>query len=296
MGMDHGGTISVDTLSIPVSTLSKHVVMMKAERIDSSGLMLTNRKQQQTIRERFTMAPLSQKEQRRAGLHYPVCPRIRQGEKTATGQMGDDIMSSMAIQKPMSKESAEKVWALIPDANKTAPTDAEEANGIAHIAYFAEQRVPEAVETTMTIDHGGVEYVTTPGGPFIRGIKPSKKFPKFLYANMDAGYRCKWYNMTGSEQWEWIEVWTENDQPDNRLAGDEVHGLRGTNLGRIMTEDGLKEAIDRSPSLLQRARPENHALTEVQWETARQLFMNEYMDTDNQSQEPATPAASARAG
>ena len=241
------------------------------------------------------MAPLSQKEQCRAGLHNPVCPRIRRGEQTSMGEMGDDIMSSIAIQKPMSKEVAQKVWDLIPAANKAAPADEEEANGIAHIAFFAEERVPDAVKMTMTIDHGGVEYYNTPGGPFIRGINPSKKFPKFLYANMDAGHRCKWYNMSGSEQWEWIEVWNANDQPDNRLADDQVYGLRGTNLGRITTQEELNEAVDRSPSLLYRARPTTHSLTEAQWATARQLFRDELMDMDNHSQE-AVGETPARAG
>ena len=231
-----------------------------------------------------TKAP-SKTKLRRIGLNNPNCPRIRKGEQTRLGEMGDDIMCSMAIQAPMPKEAAEIVWASIPEEKRNKPDNKAQADAFAYIGKFAEATLPDGLCQLMDDKHKGVEYYSTPGSPFIRGLKDSRNFPTFVWNNMDVGARIKWYNMTGAEQYEWYDAYETNSYTDQRVAN--TVGLRGTEVKRIKSPDALKEAFDRSPSLMRRTRPDGHPLTVQQWETTRRLFQEE-MDDDASDHETAS--------
>lgn len=80
--------------------------------------------------------------------------------------------------------------------------------------------------------------------------------------NMDPGHECKWYNMTGLEQYEWFRKYCEGGKTDARLAN--TVGLRGTDLSHLDSQEALHAAAVYSPSLSRR-RPDNHPIDAASW-------------------------------
>jgi hypothetical protein len=212
------------------------------------------------------------------GVESPTINIPRAGDKSTAGDGGHDITHVHTHMSPIPSASAKIIWDLIDDNVKLNPANRQQAVALHQLANNAgygpttgmNREIPHDV---VVRDCFPVTIYQSVGGIMILGKESVPKFISFVYKNMDPSpHRVKWYDLTGREQCEWIEVWMELGQPHDRRA-DMTVGLRGTDVLRIHTEAALQQAMQRSPTLVNR-RPANHPdLTEDQFDNCnRQLF------------------------
>ena len=104
---------------------------------------------------------------------------------------------------------------LIPQATQDAPQTADKAKAISILCTHADRPTPAACSLLLPQGAAKVEpfiQFIAPGSPLFVGKIYGNKFISFLWFNMDAGHRVKWYDLTGREQWEWYEVHTEQER------------------------------------------------------------------------------------
>ena len=212
------------------------------------------------------------------GVEAPHINIPRAGDKSTTSDGGHDVTHVHTHMAPIPTASAKIIWDLVDDAVKLAPVDQAQAIALHQLANNAgygpttgmNRRIPHDVAVR---DCFPVTVYQSVGGITLIGKESVPKLISFVYKNMDPSpHRVKWYNLTGREQCEWIEVWMELGQPHDRRANQTL-GLRGTDILRIHTEAVLQQAMERSPTLVSRRPPEHPELTQEQFTTVnRNLF------------------------
>ena len=208
--------------------------------------------------------------QRAVGLRSPVCEIPRLGDRTTTGERDECQVPSYAHMETMSTQEAAAVFAVVPDNDKNAPGSYHLAMGISKLASNAADNTPAGCGRR--IRQGGGEpapcrFYCAIGGKLYTTFAEANKAIAFIYVNMDQGFRVQWNDLTGHEQWEWLECYERNGKTHTRVA-DSV-GLRGTDIGRLHTAQEVENAMLRSPSL-NRRRPNNHAVTQAEWDAANE--------------------------
>jgi len=200
------------------------------------------------------------------GLRKPNIAIPRKGNRNKEGDFGASIIGSQAVQQGMNQEEALLLWPTISDAAKNNPEGVPLASLISKIAQLAEVNVPPGCLTVLA----GIEPKPDPavvyctfGGPLVVGHTIAPKFISFLFLNMDNGYRVKWTDMTGQQQYEWFEAWNRCSRTHQRRE-DETRGLAGTNLSVLAEPPALEAAMMMSPSLGKR-RPDGHPIAEDDW-------------------------------
>ena len=213
------------------------------------------------------------------GLFVANCRVPRNGDRSANGEQGCNINSSKARMKAFNSAQALRLWNLIPDGAKNDPADLETAQDLSLLAAMAGEPTPQGVQemTGRRADTANVDFYWTPGGAILEGLTDSSKFISFLNMNMDQQSRVAWSDLTGREQFEWIDVWKDCDKTCERREA-HTRGLRGTNLDRIPDVAGVQEAMARSPSLAVRVNenaedltevlPDNHPVVDADWRSA----------------------------
>ena len=203
--------------------------------------------------------------QRIVGLRKQNCETPRAGDRSRIGEPGYDINTCNAYMQSLSNTQATIIWGLIPDAAKNNPADANAAVAISLMAQNAGQGTPNACARLLPNGQANapnIVYCVSPGSPIYIGKDGMTRFISFLYTNMDEGHRVKWYDLTGREQYEWFECWSNHGRGYQRIQ--ETVGLCGTNLNRITTVAALTAATMRSPSLKD-CRPAGHPIPAGQW-------------------------------
>ena len=215
------------------------------------------------------------------GLFVANCRVPRSGDRSANGEQGCNINSSKARMKAFNSGQALRLWNLIPDDAKNDPADLETAQDLSLLAAMAGEPTPQGVQemTGRRADTANVDFYWTPGGAIQEGLTDSSKFISFLNLNVDQETRVAWSDLTGREQFEWVDVWKACDKTHERREAHTL-GLRGTNLNRIQDVAGVREAMARSPSLAIRVNenaqdltgviPANHVVQEDDWTGAAQ--------------------------
>ena len=112
-----------------------------------------------------------------------------------------------------------------------------------------------------------ITYYVTTGNPLFTGKPGCNKFISFVYLNMDDGFRVKWYNLTGREQYEWYRAYERSNGTHLRNVA-ETRGLRGTNVNDITDQVSLTRAMENSPSLATRY-PQGHVISPQEWDDVR---------------------------
>ena len=211
--------------------------------------------------------------QEAVGLRVVSVELPRQGDKSRVGQRGPTINSSWNHMEPLPEDAALIIWNMVPDVRKANPNGLAEARALSRMAQNAGRRTPN--ECQEMLEAAGepidVEIMTTyisPGGILFRGKRDSNRFISFVYLNMDDDERIKWANLTGREQYEWFHVWDIQGRPYLRMEA-ETRGLAGTSLNRVVTAADLRAAIQRSPSVIDRERPNGHPVPQAQWAQVR---------------------------
>ena len=87
-------------------------------------------------------------------------------------------------------------------------------------------------------------------------------------------YRCKWYDMTGREQSEWIKVWEDNNRPHEEMK-DLTRGLRGTDPNEV-TGENLAQVLAVSPSFRKR-RPAGHEVSQATVDGVRRNLYQRFL-------------------
>ena len=208
------------------------------------------------------------------GLNVVVCDPPARGNRTCLGQMGPNQLSSMSVQQTFTTEQAGCILNMIPDASKDDPPDDLTRESIAKLALQAGQNVPDGcqVDDDDEEDPLHISFIITPGSPILQNKKQANKLISYVFMNQDNAHRVLWADMTGREQYEWVNSWERSGRSHVRQEG-LTRGLRGTDLvGRITDRAQLQAALGNSPSL-RRRRPDGHPnLTVNDWdEIARQL-------------------------
>ena len=210
--------------------------------------------------------------QAEVGLAVPQVDVPRIGDRTAEGAMGYDRTGVFVHMQPMTTEQAIIIWDSLPAGVKTNPANSELAQALITLGSNANKRIPDgianAVDPPHVVERGvqAMKYYMTAGGVMFTGAKDSKKFISFLWLNMDACTRVKWYDLTGREQWEWYQAWLRTDQSHLRVVN-ETRGLRGTDISVITTVEEIRQAMIVSPLFARSPKP-NH-INEDSWNTAR---------------------------
>lgn len=218
----------------------------------------------------FNIDDVTREIQRAVGLQVMNCPVPRLGNRTREGARGFDINSSRVHMNPMPVGRALLAYNAIPQATKDNPGNPDLADAIAMLARNAGQQIPPGCQQLLPNGQPTIEElacIVTPGSPIILGRGASSRYIMFLYQNTDTGYRIKYYNMTGREQYEWHDAWVRCGRTHIRVEA-ETRGLRGTDLNVITTAAQLQAALVRSPSLADR-RPANHNIADPQWNNVR---------------------------
>ena len=187
------------------------------------------------------------------------------GDRTSVGRAGPNINSCIVHMKPVEREDARTLWNMIPQPTKDNP-NAQQAQALARLAAVAGVALtPGVLGFVPNGDIGpeSVEYYVSPGSPIITGLSRSNRFARFLHANQDDGHCVKWQDMTGKEQFKWHDLWKANVCPVNRIEA-ATRGLRGADLARITTVDGVRAAMQLSPSVAKRI-PKVHQVAKADW-------------------------------
>lgn len=214
--------------------------------------------------------------QRMVGLHRANIDVPRLGDRSTTGEIGYDRNGSACHMSPLTEGEAALVYSLIPANHKTNPANANVARVVAKIANTGTIGIPGECATMLRNANAPLDPLTfymTLGAPLFIGMTDSHKFISFLYLNMDNGHRVKWYNLTGREQFEWYDCWTAQARTHLRNEN-ATRGLRGTDVSQLTTQNEVRDALVRSPSLSRR-RPHGHAIPQNQWNDLVQNLFDE---------------------
>ena len=177
--------------------------------------------------------------------------------------------------EPMGDDEAAAAWLSITQAMKDNPASVGQAKFIIRMAKRMLQPLPEgctdllaAQQPVITLDSlDGITYYVTTGNPLFTGKPGCNKLISFVYLNMDDGFRIKWRNLTGREQYEWYRAYDRCNGTHLRVAA-ETRGLRGTNINAITDQASLTRAMENSPSLARRRSP-NHIIPQHEWDDVR---------------------------
>lgn len=209
--------------------------------------------------------------QQEAGLTPAQVPPRLLGNRDFRTPTGDNAINCEVNDCALPRESNQEIWELIPQPLKDAPANQREAMGyymIARGAGIPDGNIPLGIMNMVPVEgQAGYEEmigrIVTAGCGLVEGTLDPKKFVSFLHTNMDEGYRKRWNQMTGRQQYEWFSAWRNSGRTHVRNEGNTL-GLVGTDPRRITTRPQLIECLRRSPSL-RRRRNRNHQFTVQQW-------------------------------
>ena len=197
----------------------------------------------------------------------------KSGDRRAVGDYGHDQLGSTSYNQSFDQDQCKLLFRNLKDAAKNAPSPPL-AEAVALLAQTAGHDPPEGCANVLTNGRAVPEPVITfivAGGHLITGRKKSDKLVSFLFHNMDNGKRTKWSEMTGREQFEWVEAWEAHDCTHRRVEG--TKGLRGTNLSTLTTTNAIEAALVVSPSSFKR-RPMG---ADAAWKTAKNRMTSRYL-------------------
>ena len=202
------------------------------------------------------------------GLRVPNIHLPRTGSRSRWGTQNHDQISSRSHMSPLSTEEAMILWNLLPNNVKNNPPQIdnlanrnEVARALGKLCINAgivalPRGITRQIPRNMPLR--SLTYYVSPGGRILEGKDNAIKLISFVYFNMDNGHRVRWSNMTGQEQWEWMDAHARCGFAHNRNVH-ETRGLRGTDLAQITTVAELTDVITRvSPSIQRRGRPAGH--------------------------------------
>ena len=208
-----------------------------------------------------------------AGLKPPAIVVPRAGDRNTFIEGSPQATQVRVHMDAMSEEDARRIWSLIPEAIRNAPGTIANARALHALANNCGYNPTDGMLLQVPLDavaNLGVSYYQSPGGFIVTGKDSIPKFIAFLASNMDGvPHRCKWEDMTGKEQYEWIQAWHVAGKESYQRDEAATNGLRGTDItARITTVAQLDAAMNVSPSLVNR-RPDGHNLTAADFQSAR---------------------------
>ena len=203
--------------------------------------------------------------QNAVGLHKMEVDRVRKGDLTRPGEQAPDMICAYALKTGLNKETAAVLFEALSDDVKDNPTSVAQANAVGRLAIIAGEQPPKGCRRYdgYNVEEEDTTYYWTPGSHLFTGKMDSAKFITFYYKNTTKEDRVDWAELTGAEQFEWVEAW-KRCQKEHGKNEQQTRGLRGTDVKKITTVEELDLVAPNTPSL-KRRRPANHGITVANW-------------------------------